>query len=130
MPISRSIPTSTLTKILGAGTAAYGAAILVRPALMAKPCGLTDARGAVAASTGILIGAIGLRDIASGLAMSFAPDGRSQRTALAVRVASDAADALLLGLTLPDRSLRPKAAAAAGGWGLLCALSGLAGRKR
>ncbi|MEV6898678.1 hypothetical protein [Amycolatopsis sp. NPDC051372] len=114
---------SVLTRVLGAATAAYGLTTIVYPRALAKPCGLTTASGAVPAGTRTLIAAMGARDIAIGLAMAFADEGKPMRLALAARVASDTADAAAFGLGLPDRSARPKAAAAALGWAALCAVS-------
>lgn len=51
------------------------------------------------------------------------PPGRALRLALAVRVASDAADAVVSGTTLPDRAARRKVAGFAAGWAGPCALS-------
>ncbi|WP_086819691.1 hypothetical protein [Allokutzneria sp. NRRL B-24872] len=118
---------SALTRVLGAATAAYGIATAVRPQVLAKPCGLTTPSGDVTASVRTLITAIGMRDTAIGAAMLFAPPGRAQRVAVLTRVASDAADALVFGLTLPDRRARGKAAGVAAGWAALCALSALRG---
>ena len=72
--------------------------------------------------TAIGIRALGGRDLASGLAMAFAPEGTPLKTAVAVRVGSDVVDLVLLGTTLPDRQARTKAAAVAAGWGALCAV--------
>ncbi|MET8849915.1 hypothetical protein [Amycolatopsis sp. NPDC004625] len=114
-----------LTRVLGAATAAYSATIIAAPKVLAKPCGLTTPAGGVSREVRTLIGGIGARDAAIGLAMVFAPPGRPLRIALAARVASDAADALVFGTGLPDRSARTKVAAFAAGWAALCAVSGL-----
>ncbi|MFE7141035.1 DUF4267 domain-containing protein [Streptomyces sp. NPDC057644] len=112
----------------GAATAAYGVGILVRPQLMARPCGLDDEDGSVPAPTALLIRAVGVRDLASGLAMLAAKEGSALRAATVCRVASDLGDAVLFGTQLPDPAARRKAAAVAGGWGVLCAVAGLASR--
>ncbi|MEU0530785.1 hypothetical protein [Amycolatopsis tolypomycina] len=114
-----------LTRVLGAVTAAYSATIIVAPRVLAKPCGLTTPAGGVTADVRTLIAGIGARDAAIGLAMVFAPEGRPLRVALAARVASDAADAVVFGTGLPDRSARAKVAAFAAGWAALCAASAL-----
>jgi hypothetical protein len=49
-----------------------------------------------------------------------APAGAALRTALAVRVACDAGDAIGFGVAVP-RSSRAKVIAVAAGWGLICA---------
>ncbi|MEV6643819.1 hypothetical protein [Amycolatopsis sp. NPDC051371] len=114
-----------LTRVLGAATAAYSATIIAAPKVLAKPCGLTTPTGDVTAGVRTLVGGIGARDAVIGLAMMFAPPGRPLRLALAARVASDAADALIFGTTLPDRSARTKVAAFAATWAALCAASAL-----
>ncbi|MBE8523004.1 hypothetical protein ILP97_36875 [Amycolatopsis sp. H6(2020)] len=115
-----------LTRVLGAVTAAYSATIIVAPRVLAKPCGLTTPAGEVTAGVRTLIAGIGARDAAIGLAMLFAPKGKPLQVALAARVASDAADAVVFGTSLPDRSARTKVAAFAAGWAALCAASALA----
>jgi hypothetical protein len=114
-----------LTRVLGVATAAYSATIIAAPAVLAKPCGLTTPTGGVTAGVRTLIAGIGARDAAIGLAMVFAPAGRPLQVALAARVASDAADAVVFGTTLPDRSARRKVAAFAVTWAALCAASAL-----
>ncbi|KDN22603.1 hypothetical protein [Amycolatopsis rifamycinica] len=114
-----------LTRVLGAATAAYSATIIAAPKVLAKPCGLVSPGGEVAKEVRTLIGGIGARDAAIGLAMVFAPPGRPLQTALAARVASDAADALVFGTGLPERSARKKVAVFAAAWAALCAASAL-----
>ncbi|MDQ7810913.1 hypothetical protein Q5425_44930 [Amycolatopsis sp. A133] len=114
-----------LTRVLGAATAAYSATIIAAPKVLAKPCGLTTPAGEVTRDVRTLIGGIGARDAAIGLAMMFAPPGRPLHVALAARVASDTADALVFGTGLPDRSARKKVAVFAAAWAALCAASAL-----
>lgn len=113
----------TLTRLLGAATAAYSGTIIAAPKVLAKPCGLTTPTGDVSRPVRTLIGAIGARDAAIGAAMVFAPPGPALRTAVAARVASDTADALVFGLTLPDPVARRKVVAFALFWAGLCAVS-------
>jgi hypothetical protein len=115
-----------LSRVLGAATAAYSAAIIVWPKLLAKPCGMTSADGGVRPETRPLIGAIGAGDTAIGIAMMVAPPGRTLKAVLAARVASDTADAIAFGLQLPDRRARLKVAGSAAGWAALCAVSAFA----
>lgn len=110
-----------MPRVLGAATAAYSVAIMVRPVLLAKPCGLTDADGTVPVGTALLIRAMGARDAAIGTAMLLAPDARSLRTATACRVTADLSDAALFGTALTGWSRRLKVAGAAVAWGALCA---------
>lgn len=115
-----------LVRWVGAATAAYGVGVLVRPELMARPCGLDHEDGSVPAPAALLIRAMGVRDAAIGLAMLVAKDRSVRRAATACRVAADLGDALIFGTQLPDPAARGKAAAVAGGWGALCAVAGLA----
>lgn len=112
-----------LTRLLGAATAAYSGTIIAAPKVLAKPCGLTTATGDVPRPVRTLIGAIGARDAAIGAAMVLAPPGPALRTAVAARVASDTADALVFGLTLTDPVARRKVVTFALFWAALCAIS-------
>jgi len=114
-----------LTRVLGAVTTAYGVAIVAAPQVLARPCGLTTPTGGVTPDVRVLVSGIGARDAAVGAAMMLAPPGRPLQVALAARVASDAADAAIFGLSLPDRAARKKVAVVAAGWALLCAASAL-----
>jgi hypothetical protein len=113
-----------LPRILGAITAAYSIVIALRPEVLARPCGLVEPDGAASPGVRTLIGGIGVRDVAIGGAMVLAPRGPALRAAVAARVFSDAADALVFGTRLPARPQRPKIAAFALFWAALCALSG------
>jgi hypothetical protein len=114
--------TAWIPRVLGVATAAYSVAIIAKPELFARPTKLANDRDELSTGTTIGIRALGGRDLASGLAMAFAPEGTPLRTAVAVRVGSDIVDLVLLGTSLPDRDARLKAVAVAGGWGALCAL--------
>lgn len=115
----------TLPAILGGLTAAYAAAVIVRPKVLAGPCDLTGPGGGLSTGVATLSRSVGARDLASGLAMVLAPTATATRVAIAVRVASDLSDALVLGSTLPTASARRKAAAVGVLWGALCAASAL-----
>ncbi|MFB7999991.1 hypothetical protein ACFC4G_45375 [Streptomyces sp. NPDC056002] len=110
-----------LLRVLGAATAAYSAAIMVRPSWLAKPCGLARADGTVPAPTGLLIRSIGARDTALGMAMLLAPDLRALRAVTACRVVADLSDAALFGTALTGTARRAKAVGVAVTWGGLCA---------
>jgi hypothetical protein len=112
-------------RVMGGLTAAYGIAVAVSPAVLAKPCELVRPDGTLTPSTRILCRAIGLRDAASGAAMLTAPAGAALTWATAVRVAADAADAVGLGVSLPTARARRNAALVAGGWGVLTATAGV-----
>lgn len=113
-----------LPRILGAITAAYSIVIMVRPEVLAGPCGLTAADGSASSGVRTLIGGIGARDVAIGTAMVLAPRGPALQAAVAARVFSDAADAVVFGTRLPARGQRPKIAGFALFWAGLCAFSG------
>ncbi|MET9637196.1 hypothetical protein ABZY83_12360 [Streptomyces virginiae] len=102
-------------KIMGAATLGYGIAVARRPAVLARPCGLSDQ-----GSSALLIRALGVRDAALGAAMVLAPSGLALRTAVLCRIAADAGDALLFGTFLARGTERAKAASVALAWGALC----------
>jgi hypothetical protein len=114
-----------LPRLLGLATAAYGAAIFVRPALLLKPSGMP----ADDPDLHTVVRTLAVRDLASGVAMVVAPSRKAMRVAIGVRVASDAGDLLVLNRALAGRPERKVVTAVAGGWGLLCALSALANRR-
>lgn len=113
-----------LPRVLGAITVAYSAVIIARPEVLARPSGLTGPGGEASRGVRTLIGGIGARDVAIGSAMVLAPRGPALRTAVAARVFSDAADAVVFGLQLPARDRRPQIVAFALFWAGLCAFSG------
>jgi hypothetical protein len=115
-----------LPRLLGLATAAYGAAIFAKPALLLKPSGMRDDDQDLDA----VVRTLAVRDLASGVAMAVAPSRKAMRVAIGVRVASDAGDAVVLNRALAGRPERNRILAVAGGWGLLCALSALTTRKR
>ncbi|WP_165989117.1 hypothetical protein [Streptomyces sp. YIM 98790] len=108
-----------LLRMIGAATAAYGIAVAARPALLARPSGLTDRDGRVAEETELSLRPLAWRDAASGLALLLAPEGPALRTAAAVRIASDLGDAVLLGTALRGRFRRFGVVTTAGGWAAL-----------
>jgi hypothetical protein len=110
-----------LPRTLGVLTAAYGLATLVRPAILAKPSGLSA--GEPSSSVSTLVRAVGARDIAIGTAMAMS-SGRAQQVALAARIASDLGDAVTWAFSsAPDPSARRKTIAVGVGWGALNAIA-------
>ncbi|MFD0275284.1 hypothetical protein ACFVHB_15460 [Kitasatospora sp. NPDC127111] len=99
----------SLLRAVGAATAGYGLAVAARPAVLARPSGLSGADGTVPRSVGTCPRPLGLRDAVCGLAMACAPDDRSLRTASLLRIAADFGDAALLTGTLPGRRHRAMA---------------------
>jgi hypothetical protein len=112
-------------RLLGLATAAYGAAIFAKPALLLKPSGMP----ADDPNLDTFVRTLAVRDLASGIAMAVAPSRKAMRLAIGVRVASDAGDLVILNHALAGKPERKKIVAVAGGWGLLCALSALSTRR-
>ncbi|CAB4916116.1 MAG: hypothetical protein F2825_06080 [Actinobacteria bacterium] len=104
-----------LTTLTGAATAAYSVAVLVKPDLLLKPCGLASTHDSRA-----LTRLVGARDTAMGLAMVLAPAGAARRAAVGARVASDLGDAAVLGTALKGRPTQGKVLGVAAAWGALC----------
>src|SRR5688500_18295669 len=103
-------------RTIGAATAVYSAAVLAKPDVLARPTGLVGADGTADRGTAVLARASSARDLASGLAMALAPTGSGVRLASLVRIGADVADAVGMGLALPDPVARKKAAGVAGAW--------------
>ncbi|GAB7033785.1 hypothetical protein AB0G35_04950 [Streptomyces sp. NPDC021749] len=116
-----------LLRVVGVATAVYGVAVSAVPDLLARPSGLVDGEGRGARETRTSLRPLAWRDAASGLALVWAPEGPALRTAAYVRIAADFGDAVLLGMTLPDRDRRRKAVAVSVGWGALSVLGLLGG---
>ncbi|MCK8680846.1 hypothetical protein [Streptomyces lichenis] len=112
---------ATLTRVLGTATAAYSLALVARPEVLARPCGLVDKEGRVPGPTALLIRSLGARDAAIGTAMVLAGDRASRRLATVCRIAADASDAVVFGTFLKEPDKRRKAVGVAAAWGVLCA---------
>jgi hypothetical protein len=116
-----------LPRTLGVLTAGYGLATLIKPAILATPAGLSAGEPPAAVST--LVRAVGVRDIASGVAMAVTT-GRAQRTAVGVRIAADLGDVVTWALSSsPDRAQRRNTMVIGAGWAALNAI-GLAAARR
>ncbi|GEL25833.1 hypothetical protein PSU4_47870 [Pseudonocardia sulfidoxydans NBRC 16205] len=100
-------------RFLGAATATYAAATLVRPSVLAGPLRL-----GTSPATDSLVRAVGVRDLASGLAM-VATGRRACVVASAVRIGSDLGDAVVFGLSDLPADARRKAVGVALGWAAL-----------
>lgn len=105
-----------LLRMVGAATAVYGVAVMVRPHWLARPSGLAEDDGSVSPNTAASLRPVGMRDAASGLALALAPEGPALTAAAAIRLAADFGDAAVLGVTLPRRRRVP-AVAVSLGWG-------------
>jgi hypothetical protein len=115
-------------RILGAATAAYGLAVLVRPRILARPVAMAEPDGGLSPAIRVAAGLIGVRDVLAGGYLAVAPAGPALRTAIVARALFDAGDAVLFGTLSPTPQARRKAAAVAAAWSALCALSLLAAR--
>ncbi|PRX92485.1 DUF4267 domain-containing protein [Allonocardiopsis opalescens] len=120
-----------LARALGLATAVFGVAVAIRPETLARESGLTRRGRDVPPGLHAMVAALGIRDAVSGLAMAAAPRGRALRLAIALRVAADLGDAVILGALLPTPEARRRNAAAALTWAAVCALSATgAGRRK
>jgi hypothetical protein len=109
-------------RILGAATAAYGLAALIRPGILARPVAMVEPDGSLGPGIRVAVGLIGIRDIAARGWMAVAPESQL-RTAIIARSVFDAGDAVLFGTLSPTPEARRKSAAVAGLWSALCELS-------
>jgi hypothetical protein len=114
-----------IPRLIGAATAAYSVAVLVKPTVLTGPCKLTDAVGRTPKSATALARSVGARDLASGLAVALAPTNRAMQLALATRILADIGDAVVLGRHAPDADTKKKVIGVAAGWAVLTALSAL-----
>ncbi|TFV86317.1 hypothetical protein [Blastococcus sp. CT_GayMR16] len=108
-----------LSRVLGVTTIAFGALELAKPDLWAKPTGIVGPSPAMRAWHH----GLGVRDVVSGLAMTFAPAGPALRAATLFRIVSDSTDALAFGINAPEARLKAKAVGAALGYAAVNALS-------
>jgi hypothetical protein len=107
-----------LPRILGLATAAYGAAVFAKPALLLKPSGMrTDDQ-----DLDMVVRTLAARDLVSGLAMAAAPSRKAMRLAIGVRVASDAADLVVLSRAMSGRPEQKQISRwrAVGAWSAPC----------
>ncbi len=91
-----------IPRILGAATAAYGLAALLRPRILARPVAMVEADGSLGPAIRVAAGLIGSR-LAVGGWMTTAPAGAPLRTAIIARALFDAGDAVLFGALAPTR---------------------------
>lgn len=107
---------ATPARILGVLTAAYGAAVAVRPAILLRPTGLGIGEEP---ELRVLARMVGLRDLASGVALAAASTPRARTMSALVRIASDTADTAVFARALAGRPERTKTLAVTSLWGLL-----------
>lgn len=111
-----------IPRTLGVLTALYGLATIVRPAVLAKPAGLSGDEPSTGVS--VLTRAVGARDVANGVAVALAPSGPALQLAVAARIAGDLGDAATFALAGElDGSARRKAVGVSVGWAALNVLA-------
>ena len=116
-------------RALGVATAIYGAAIIAKPEFLLRPAGML--RGdKPEPEQETFVRTLGGRDLASGIAMALAPGRKAMRVAIAVRVAADLTDLVVVGGARRGTPEHGKVLAITGGWAALCALSALGTRKK
>lgn len=108
-------------RLIGAATAVYSVAVIVKPDVLAGPTGLAGPAGTADRGSSVLARATSARDLVSGLAMALAPTASGVRLAGLIRIGADLSDAIGMGIALPDAGARRKAAGVAGIWGVLTA---------
>lgn len=109
-------------RVMGGLTLAYSAAVLVRPKVLAGPCGLTDPIGEVPREVACTVRAVSARDAVVSAAMLVAPAGPALRVVTMVRGLCDISDGLTLGLPAGPAK-RKKVVAVGVAWGGLVLLS-------
>lgn len=110
-------------RMLGAATLAYSVAVVVKPKLLAGPCGLVDEFGEVAPQVATAVRAVSTRDAIISALMLTAPAGPALRALVTARGLCDLSDAAVLGMPVPDSVTRNRILAVGGGWGALVLLS-------
>jgi hypothetical protein len=105
--------------VLGVATIGFGVLELVKPDLYGKAVGL----GAPSRGLRTLHHSLGARDVVSGLALTFAPDGAPLRVATQFRIISDLTDAVSFGLNAPTRDKKLKSLGVTLGYAALNTLS-------
>jgi len=107
------------SRVLGVATTAFGLLEFARPDLWGRAAGL----GGPSAAMRTWHHTLGARDVASGLALSFAPAGPVLRAATLFRIVSDLTDAVAFGINAPGSARKVKALGATFGYAGLAALS-------
>lgn len=107
------------SRILGVATTTIGLLEFARPDVWGRPAGL----GAPSPAMRTWHHTLGARDLASGLALTFAPAGPALRAATLFRIVSDLTDAVAFGINAPDPARKGKALGVTLGYAALAALS-------
>lgn len=107
------------SRILGGATTAFGLLEFARPDVWGRPAGL----GGPSPAMRTWHHTLGARDLASGLALTFAPAGPALRAATLFRIVSDLTDAIAFGINAPGPARKGKVLGATLGYATLAALT-------
>jgi hypothetical protein len=107
------------SRLLGLATTATGLLEFARPDVWGGPAGL----GGPSPAMRTWHHTLGARDLASGLALTFAPAGPALRVATGFRIVSDLTDAVAFAINAPDPARKAKALGVTLGYATLAALS-------
>ena len=107
------------SRILGVTTTAVGLLELARPDVWGRPAGL----GGPSPAMRTWHHTLGVRDLASGLALTLAPAGPALRAATLFRIVSDLTDAIAFGINAPGAARKGKVLAVTLSYAGLAALS-------
>ena len=118
-PTQRSPALPVPSRLLGLTTIALGVLEFARPAVWGRPAGL----GGPSPAMRTWHHTLGARDLASGLALTFAPAGPALRAATLFRIVSDLTDAVAFGINAPGPARKSKALGATLGYATVAALS-------
>lgn len=115
-----------LSRIMGLATSAYGVYALTRPGHLSRAL---DASSGERRSLDRLARTYGVRDLASSALLAF-PDPRLVRAGMALRIAGDLGDCLVLGTSTQDPAVRRKVMGVTLGWAALNAAAWAADERR
>jgi hypothetical protein len=113
---------TTFPRVMGALTLAYSVAVVVKPKVLAGPCGLVDEFGDVPPHVATSVRAISTRDAIISAAMLVVPGGPALRAVTTVRGLCDISDGVILGLPA-DPKTRKNIIAVGGAWGAVVLFS-------
>ncbi|CAN5566309.1 hypothetical protein BH23ACT6_BH23ACT6_19900 [soil metagenome] len=119
--------TFPLSRILSAGTAAYGVFALFKPDHLGSAL---EAPAEQMPAYNLMAYTYGLRDIPVSVVGMFASAPALVTASMVMRIVSDFGDAAILGINMDDPEVRNKALKATIGWGLLNTAALLIDRRR
>ena len=103
-------------RLLGLGTAAVGGLVLARPDLVRLVSDVDDER-----ALALIAGVVGVRDVATGLAMLTMPRGRALRLVLVSRALLDAGDGVIFARLAASPSKQQLVRLSGFGFAAICA---------